>query len=280
MSSTFSLADFQALTEAEFSVEKTREDLNAIADFYLNKEYQEEALLAIGKERKLPAEVLRAHKAFYVDFDETLNSLPEEYRSEALGLVKYKDVIYAGRFVYSVMDVKGNVMGFCGWDPGGEPKYLDSKNHGYKAKEATFYGMEKLPEYYRSSEPIYVVEGIVCCLYLRSKGLQAIALLGSSMTKYVVTILKRLEKRLVFIPDNDVIGKSVVDINCTKPAGEHFVKQVKRELPSARVIQSIIAKDVDDTRLFEDGKYEEDFLAELKIVARNPFYMFKTIRMR
>ena len=230
-------------------------------------------------ERKLPLSIYDEHKVFFVDDELRCEDLPEQFRADALGFCKGPYVAYAGRLVYPVMDVRGNVMGFCGWDKFDKPKYLDSRNHGYKAKFTTFYGMEKLPEYYNNNKPVYVVEGIVCCLYLRSKGFQAIAILGSSLTKYVIQILKRMESRLIIIPDNDGFGKAGEELD-TELSGENFVKQAKRYLPKARVIQSCVAKDVDDSRLFEDGKYENTFLTELRQVGISPFYFFKTIRVR
>ena len=276
-----SLREMQLLAEVEYSVEDTRRDLRRVTELFKSQPYHEEAMRVIAQEtRKYTAEIINESEMFFVDEDFPLDGIPEELQAESLGFVRGKRMLYAGRLVYPVKDVKGQIMGFCGWDKFDRPKYLDSKNHGYKAKETTFYGMEKLSDYYRSSEPVYVTEGIVCCLYLRSKGLQAIALLGSGTTKYVSIILKRLEKRLVFIPDNDIIGKPLEEISDARPAGEHFVRQVKRQFPLAVVVQSRLAKDVDDTRLLENGKYEQLFLDELKRVGKCPYSLFQTIVVR
>lgn len=275
-----SLKELQMLAEAEFSIEDTRQDLNAIVEFFRNQEYHEHAAnIAFVQERELPKFLVDECKLFFVDEDYSVADLPDSFKAESLGFVKKNFILFNGRLVFPVMDVKGDAMGFCGWDKFEQPKYLDSRNHGYKAKATTFYGMEKLSEYYRSDKPLYVVEGIICCLYLRSIGLQAIALLGSSITPYVMQILKRFGKRLVVIPDNDIIGKTPEEIN-EIPAGEHLVKQIKRNIPTARVIQSTVAKDVDDTRKIVDHKYEEQFKKELEMVANNPFHFFSTIRVR
>lgn len=275
-----SLKEMQLLAEAEFSVEDTRQDLNSIVKFFKQQPYHEHAIdIAFVQARCLPKWLADEQDVFFIDEDFLVNDLPEEYKAEALGIVKKNHIIFSGRLMFPVKDVKGNTMGFCGWDKFEKPKYLDSKNHGYKAKFTTFFGMEKLPEYYTSGKPVYAVEGIICCLYLRSIGLQAIALLGSSLTSYVIQILKRFGRRLVVIPDNDIVGKSVEDV-IDSPAGEHLVKTVKQRIQQATVIQSTIAKDVDDTRGFEDHKYEQQFVNELKLVANCPFYTFKTIKVR
>lgn len=274
-----SLREMQQLAGVDTAVEDTRRDLGEIVQFFKHQEYHDEAMEAFIKMRKLPRWLIDEADVFFVDDLISVESIPEKFRHESLGLVRNGYVVYEGRIVYPVKDVKGQVMGFCGWDAFARPKYLDSLNSFYKAKETTFYGMEKLPEYYTSDKPIYAVEGIVCCLYLRSVGLQAIALLGSSITRYVIEILKRIQNRLIVIPDNDNIGKNLEELNTTRPAGEHLVQIVKRNLPRAIVVQSKIAKDIDDTRKYEDGKYEAKFVGELKL-ATNPYLKFETIIVR
>lgn len=277
-----SFRDLQMLAEREFSIEETRKDMSRMVEWFCNQPMQERYLeIAMWNERKIPVEIAKEQKVFFVDDEMVPAFLPEEFRSESLGFVRGNFLTFAGRLVYPVMDVKGEVMGFCGWDKFVKPKYLDSHNQGYKAKQSTFYGMEKLPEAYRSTEPVYLVEGIVCALYLRSKGFLAFASLGSQLTPYVISILQRFGRRLCVIPDNDTVGKSIEEINATnRTAGDGYVAQAKRSLPKATILQSVVAKDVDDTRLFEGGKYEQQFLYELKQVMINPFISLKTVRLR
>lgn len=79
-------------------------------------------------------------------------------------------------------DVNGKVMGFCGWDY--ETIVCKIFRFSYlwlfcQKRNIIWYGRVK--EYYRSNKPVFVVEGIVCALYLRSKGFHALALLGLSI---------------------------------------------------------------------------------------------------
>lgn len=287
--SVLSLRALQELAEAKFSIEQTRQDLNRIAEWFYQRDYCEHAIdIAFCQERKLPKSIAKEAGVFFVDEDESVLDFPEEFKAESLGFIRKNHFVFKGRLMYPVYDVKHNIMGFCGWDKFVDgTKYLDSKNHGYKAKYNTLYGMEKLPEYYGSGKPVYLVEGIVCCLYLRSKGFQALALLGSSLNTYVVQILRRFGHKLVVIPDNDVIGK--VDVSeegvvsfdniGERPAGEHFVQQAKRMLKDAVVIQSVIDKDVDDTRK-NHPEIEAKFIEELQLVAQCRFLPFTTIRVR
>lgn len=276
-----SLKELQMLAEAEYSVDDTRLDLDQIVDYFCSQEqndwYLENGVVIT---RDLPLDILKEHRVFYVDEDLNVLDVPELFKEDSLGFItKGKYFTFSGRIIYPVIDNRGHTMGFCAWDKFVQPKYLDSHNYGYTAKQTTLYGMERLPEYYRNNEPVYLVEGIVCCLYLRSKGFQALALLGSSISPYVIQILRRFGKRLIIIPDNDVIGKPVEEYP-EKIAGEHLVRQCKKVLPLATVIQSRVAKDVDDTRKCEDHQYEEQFLNELRNVALCPFLPFNIIRVR
>ena len=276
-----SLRDLQLLAESEYSIEKTREDLNAVVAYFKSLPYHDQAIdAAFVQGRELPKCIADEVDVFFIDEDIAIMDIPEDYRAEALGLVRKGHITMEGRLVYPVKDVKGNVMGFCGWDPFESPKYLDSRNHGYKAKYASFYGMEMLPVYYRNNLPIYVVEGIVDCLYLRSVGLQAIALLTSSLTKYVCQIIKRFEDRAVFIPDNDAFGKKIEEIDDTVLAGDHFAKFAKRFFPRSTVIQPKLGNDVDELRKIDGHRYEQKFIYELKQVALCPFMPFETIIVR
>ena len=274
-----SFADLQRLVETQYSIEDTRKDLNDIVKYFRGLEYQKVVLDEyLVKRRQIKPEIVDECEAFLCDYYMTVSDLPEEFRSEALGLVVRNHMVFKGRILYPVKDVMGDVMGFCGWDNTESPKYLDSKNHGYKAKATSLFGMENLRDYYNSNEPVIVTEGIVCSLFFRGEKFQSLAALGSNLTPYVVQILRRFGDRLIVFPDNDSFGKSVEELD-EQTSGEHFVQQAKRLLPKARIIQSVIAKDPDDTRKVEDGKYKEQFLDEIRSLS-NPFRKREIIRIR
>lgn len=239
----------QLLVESVHSVESSRKDLLSIVHLFQSMPYHDLAIKSLCIERQLDEATVRAHDVFFVSEDTVLIDIPEELRAEALGMVYKKYITMLGRMVYPVKDVKGQVMGFCGWDYSVSPKYLDSKNHGYKAKATTLFGMERLPEYYINNKKIFVLEGIVDSVYLRSKGYCAMSLLGSYMTPYVITILQRLGRRLVLIPDND-------------EAGNGLVRQAKWKLPLATIVQAKEGKDVDGCRKLST-EHERRLLSDL-----------------
>lgn len=231
-------AELQRLTmEHEDTIAASRLKLDEIANIFRALPDQNNYMRYFASLRKnFPVQALYDAGAFAIPDEFTAYNLPEELRHDSYGMCRDGVLIYAGRFVYPVHDTKGHIAGWCGYDKFSLPKYLDSTNYGYSAKSGLFYGAEKMPEYYRSDKPVIVVEGIVCCLWLRSQGFQALASLGSYLTPYMIATLKRFGRRLVVIPDAD-------------EAGTKYRNQVKRTLPLAKCVQSCIAKDIDDSRL-------------------------------
>lgn len=253
--------------ERQYTVDDCRRDLNNAVTFFREQDYHEAYMrAALVEERQLPIEVADMLDLFWVSEELPVGSFPEWMQSESLGLVRKGYSTMFGRLVYPVKDVRGDVMGFCGWDPFVEPKYLDSKNYGYKAKAFSLLGMEMLPEYYRNDKPVIVIEGPVCMAYLRVNGFQALSTLGSVLTPYVYQILRRFGNRLLVIPDND-------------PAGDSYAKQCKYKLPKAVVWQPKYGKDVDGCRKIDDHIHEESLLNDLRNCG-NIFYIPKTFIRR
>lgn len=256
----------------DYNIEDTREDLDRIVKYFQSMDYYDLACdLHFPKWRDLPIEVAKLSDCFFVDEETEPASLPEWMQAAPLGFVKGKSIPMWGRMCFPVKDVLGHTMGFVGWDPTVEkedkaPKYLDSKNYGYKAKSTTLYGMEMLPEYYRSKEPVFVTEGLMCTLYLRLNGFQALSSLGSYLTPYVIQILKRFGSRLVMVPDND-------------ETGDKYVRQCKRALPKSLIVQCAYGKDIEGCRKENNHAYEQDLLKDLKSLS-NPFARTKILIRR
>lgn len=257
MSDVNIFAQLQALSTLteEDTIESQRKILNRLVEFFKNRpQYVEEVGMMAQKEmRNLEVQTLLDCDSFMVQDDFLLTELPEEFKHDSLGFCSGLDCRFQGRYVYPVKDIKGDVMGFCGYDMYSEVKYLDSQNYGYKAKTFSMWGMERLPDYYRSEKPVFFVEGIVCALYLRQSGLQSLATLGSTFSPYCTEIVRRFGTRAVIINDSD-------------EAGTKCRNTMRRRCPLARCVQSTIAKDVDDSR-----KVDDTFATELAKL-ENPFY--------
>ena len=266
MSYDLDLRALQLAIESEYSIEHTREVLTEAVTYFANLENNRNNVKIILKDlRDFDCDTLEEKEIFFIN-PETYNPsfIPKEYKSYSLGIFNGEACSYYGRLVYPVRDVKGKVMGLCGWEPNEQPKYLDSKTYGY-SKQSCMYGMEKMYDYYSNNKPVFIVEGIPCCNYLRSKGFNSLALLGSNLTKYNIEILKRFGNRCILIPDNDKAGLNVYNV-------------AKYKLPKSRCFVSLVSKDIDDTRKVENHKYEDTLLNELSTI-ENPFIPRKILRI-
>lgn len=243
------------------SVLQHRQVLNKIVEWFKQRpEYMEQLeIFASEYVRNLNPKTLIDADSFMCIDDLLYTDIPEEFRHDSYGFVRGMDIVYAGRYVYPVKDVHGDVMGFCGYDKFSDIKYKDSVNYGYIATRYSCWGMERMRDYYQSAAPVFFVEGIVCALYLRQCGHQALAMLGSNVTPYMRAVIKRFGTRAIFICDSD-------------EAGNACKRSLRKSMPWLRVVQSKIAKDVDDSRLVDPSYADE--LAKLS----NPFYVSKLFR--
>lgn len=258
MESNF-FARLQAMSQLseETTVEKSRKDLQKIVDFFKSQDdYLENVTIFAEKVRNLSVQTLLDCDSFMVQDDFLITKIPEELRHESLGFCRQGHIVFSGRYIYPVKDVRGQVMGFCGYDKFEDTKYLDSSNYGYRAKTYSMWGMERLPEYYKSDQPMFFVEGIVCAAYLRQESCQSLALLGSQVSSYCCEIIRRFGTRAVVVCDSD-------------EAGTKCRQYLRKKCPLARCVQSTIAKDVDDSRAVNP-----DFIVELRKLI-NHFYQSK-----
>lgn len=254
MSNIFAEMQLETLYQ-EHTVSEARQDMNEIVKIFKSRDFFMQELQWFADFRHLDVQTLLDADAFMVQPDTPSIVLPEHLRHDSLGFCRDNRLVYDGRFVYPVKDIDGNVMGWCGYDKFSDIKYLDSTNYGYKAKFASWWGLETFDE--AANDPkrsLFFTEGIVCALYLRQNGFSAYALLGSHITPIVGQMLNWFGSRVYVIPDAD-------------EAGNHLRKQIHYYCPKARILQSRVAKDLDDSR-----QIEPEIIKEIQKIDGHPFY--------
>ena len=109
-------AQLQMLSIAEHDgVAEARSKLDRIAEIFQNRPEQEEWIPKFSQMRRgLSVDILKEAGAFAVNVDDTPSLLPEELHNDTLGFVRGDFLVYRGRFVYPVKDIKGHVAGWCG----------------------------------------------------------------------------------------------------------------------------------------------------------------------
>lgn len=110
------------------------------------------------------------------------------------------------RYVFPVRDMMGNVLALIGWYPD-EKKYVTTPSKLF-SKECLFYGMEQLGKTGLGSKYI-LTEGIFDSLSARSLGLNSVAQMGISSSRYK-EVLYTMFKQLVGVPDIDEQGRDVL----------------------------------------------------------------------
>ena len=241
-------SDFEVQDSSSFyTVEDCRKDLVRVKEYFQSLPIHKDAMEAFWiNYRKMPRNVIDIADSFYVNEELKVEDLPEWITQSSFGIVRGQHILMAGRCVIPVKTSTNDIAGFLGWDPYVKPKYLDSYTYGYKAKKTMLFGMQDIEKYYNSKEPVFLTEGSMCTLWLKAHGFQALSSLGSSLSSYNVTILKRFGMRLYAIPDND-------------EAGYNFAKSIKYNLPLARICMVLDGKDVDGCR----KEHEEELLEDL-----------------
>jgi DNA primase len=133
---------------------------------------------------------------------------------EELGLVvgrKNKDGYYdrfRNRIIFPIRDVDGGVVGFGARTLNGdEPKYMNSPESEIYHKGNIFYGLDKAKNSIRASGKSIVVEGYMDFLSLHRVGIRnAVATLGTSLTRSHAMLLKRYTDKVIIVFDEDESG--------------------------------------------------------------------------
>lgn len=263
--------DFSIFAQAQMAnrmntelIPSHRKKMTQMIDFINALPGQENHRRLYAEFRRLKPEVVHKNKLFYIPVKEyTPLILPEEFRHDSFGLCRGSYMQFQGRYCIPMFDMMGDVMGFTGWDRDEDVKYLDSTNYGYKAKRTTFCGMDMLRKAYSEGYCV-VVEGPVCKMYIEGFGINVFSLLGSGISDYVGRILNRFGSNLILIPDAD-------------EAGDKLAGMAKHMLPQARVYQSCIEKDVDDTRRKMGN---DEIINDIVNLIKSPTYRGKILKRK
>jgi DNA primase len=116
---------------------------------------------------------------------------------------------FRGRLMFPIVNVDGKVIGFGGRviDGEGEPKYINSPESEVYHKRSSFYGLDKSRDHIRRARRAIIVEGYMDFLSVYSSGIKnAVATLGTALTRDHVGVLKRYTDRYVVIFDGDESG--------------------------------------------------------------------------
>jgi len=189
-------------------------------DYLLNQQGGA-AARAYLKERAISIEVVKHYRLGYAPavasagWNYLENRLDEEERSIALevGLLVSKEENrrydrFRDRVMFPIADSRGRVCGFGGRIIGdGEPKYLNSPESPIYNKSRLLFGLFQQRDAIRRRRRAILVEGNFDLLALIVNGIdQAVAPLGTALTREQLRLLKPLADDVVLLFDGDEAG--------------------------------------------------------------------------
>ena len=191
--------------------------LGLVADFYAEqlRGFDGKKAIEYLKARGVSAEVARAFNLGYAP--QAWDALLGRFERNALidaGMLVVRDdgKVYdrfRGRLMFPIRDKRKRVIGFGGRVLDDSlPKYLNSPETLVFSKSKELYGLCELLEKKSRPERILVVEGYMDVITLAQYGIDnAVAALGTAISKTQIDLLFRFAAELVFCFDGDNAGR-------------------------------------------------------------------------
>jgi DNA primase len=132
-----------------------------------------------------------------------------------LGLIRNSDGhnydTFQNRIVFPIHNIDGDVVGFTARCYLEEltPKYLNTKETYIFKKGSILFNYHRSKDQIRLNKEVIVVEGNMDAIRMYSNGFKnTIALMGTSLTKDQIAILKKTKAKVILMLDNDNAGET------------------------------------------------------------------------
>lgn len=232
-------------------------------NYYIDRGFSEEVVKAYG---------LGFCPSFFIDTEKKVTTLKQilqkafphipELVLDTYGLYDSFGVSnMAGRFTFTIKDIKGNPVGFSGRSLApDQPKYFNTPETEYFHKRNTLYNLDVAKRY----GSIIVVEGFCDALTLISQGVpNVVAAMGTAFGPSHIDLLKG--KEIILSLDNDLAGYNQMYKIITDNRSQYF-----------RVWAWYGAKDFNDLALSNLDKLKE-FINNKKILG-GPEFVIKYLK--
>ncbi len=226
--------------------------LERVNSFYISNLYKNENALNYLKQRGLYDSTIEKFQLGYAPTSH------EQFKFFKNANLNKKDLIELGvlnesgeyprlieRITFPIFSQNGKIIAFGGRTITNHPaKYINFTNTKIFNKSKTFYGLNFAREHILRSKKIIITEGYMDVIMLHQAGIQnAVATLGTALTKEHLPILKKLNPKVIISYDSDSAG-----INAALKAS----KLLYKEFFDGGVV------------LFEEGKDPADIVKEGK----------------
>lgn len=121
---------------------------------------------------------------------------------------------FRNRLMFPIQDAAGRVIAFGARkiDEADEPKYLNSSEHAAFNKSATLYALPQAQRTIQSSRVAIITEGYTDAIACHQAGFtNAVATLGTALTREHAAVLRRLCDTVVLLFDGDMAGQKAAE---------------------------------------------------------------------
>lgn len=147
------------------------------------------------------------------------------------------------RVMFPIKDLRGRTIAFGGRVLGdGEPKYLNTSETAVFQKSRNLYALDRAKNEIVKSGTVVVVEGYTDVIALHVAGVRdAVATLGTALTREHVKLLGRFAKRIVYLFDADEAGlraaeraAEFIDVSVEGTAGRDPIELAVAVVPEGK----------------------------------------------
>lgn len=209
-------------------------DMLDIANKYfvnnLNSKQGDDAKKYLITERKLSPEIVKEFNIGLALNDNNLNKLLTSKGYTDDDIVNYSLAtkgdklrdLFRNRITFPINNDKGEVVAFSAriFNNEDSSKYINSRESTIFKKGSILYNYDKCKLEVAKKKYVILVEGQIDAIRVYSIGLKnVVATMGTALTKEHVTLLKRLNAKVILVMDNDEAGEKSTLAN-----GEELVK--------------------------------------------------------
>ena len=130
-----------------------------------------------------------------------------------IGLSNMDKDLYINRIMFPLFNTNGDTIGFSGriYNTKSDSKYINTRETLIFKKGENLYNYHLAKDEARKEKSLIVVEGFMDVIRLYSIGVKnAVALMGTSLTKEQTTLIKRTSTNIILMLDGDNPGKKAI----------------------------------------------------------------------
>ena len=140
-----------------------------------------------------------------------------EKEMEEVALINISDNIYdnfTNRVMFPLHDPNGNIIGFSGriyFENKNIPKYINTRETIIFKKGQMLFNYHRARPFIRNEKRVVVVEGYMDAIRLYASGIKnVVAIMGTSLTKDQIILLRKLNSKIILCLDNDNAGQKAM----------------------------------------------------------------------